>query len=105
MSSILLRSAAHCFCMYKHMIEQGDGYCVKELDERPSDETHTIFLGMTDRKNVRDAIQYQIESVRVPRERIAMYARMKTVGTDDIALIKTTTDVVFILGKIMPVCA
>ena len=105
MSLILLRSAAHCFCQNKHMIEQGDGYCVKELDERPFDETYTIYLGVTDRKNVRDAIPYQIESVRVPRERIAMYARMKTVGTDDIALIKTKTDVVFIPGKIMPVCS
>ena len=87
------------------MIEQGVGYCVKELDDRTFHEIHTIFLGVTDRKNVRDAIPYQIESVRVPRERIAMYARMKTVGTDDIALIKTKTDVVFIPGKIMPVCS
>ena len=91
--------------MSEDLIQQGDGYCVKELDDRPFHEINTIFLGVTDRKNVRDAIPYQIESVRVPRERIAMYARMKTVGTDDIALIKTKTDVVFIPGKIMPVCS
>ena len=63
-----------------------------------------IFLGMMDRKLVNEVVEYEIESVRVPKERIAMYARKRLIGPDDIALVRTRESVVFITGKIMPVC-
>ena len=85
------------------MIYQGDGYCTKELDDRPHHDLYKIFFGLMDTKEGREAIPYEIESVRVPKERIAMYARKKTAGTDDIALIRTKKSVIFIPGKTMPV--
>ena len=102
---IFLRSAAHCFCADTYDPAQR-GYCTQEY----YDGTHVmaggpvqIFLGMMDRKLVRDVVTHEIQSVRVPRERIAMYARGETVGPHDIALVKTREKVVFIAGKIMPV--
>ena len=62
-----------------------------------------IYLGLIDRVKLNQAIQYDIESVRVPKERIALYTKRKYKGTDDIALVKTKITVVFNLGKIMPV--
>ena len=85
------------------MIYQGDGYCTKELDDRPHHDLDQIFFGLMDTKEGREAILYEMESVRVPEERIARYAREKVVGTDDIALVRTKTSVVFIPGKTMPV--
>ena len=63
----------------------------------------TVYLGLRDRSFVEESVPYKIESVRVPKERIAMYARGETVGTDDIALVKTKESVVFIPGKVMTV--
>jgi len=101
-------SAAHCFCASPDMIQQRHGYCRKELYES---ETHTpyghpihVYLGLRDIKRSDEAVKYNIESVRVPKERIAMYARGSVVGSDDIALLKLRETVDLIPGKIMPVC-
>ena len=85
------------------MIYQDDGCCTKELDDRPHHDLYQIFFGQMDTKEGREAILYEIESVRVPKERIARYAGEKIVGTDDMALVRTKTSVVFIPGKTMPV--
>ena len=73
------------------------------MDDRPDHDQYQIFFGLMDTKDGANAIPYEIESVRVPKERIAMYARKETAGTDDLALIKTKKSVVFIPGKTMPV--
>ena len=59
---------------------------------------------MTNVSSIESAAEYKIESVRVPAGRIASYAKGLTQGTDDIALVKTQKKMVFIPGKIMPVC-
>jgi len=101
-------SAAHCFCFGSTLMQQRHGYCINELHESP---THTmrgvpfhVYLGLRDKKLGHEAVKYNIESVRVPKERIAMYARGTFVGPDDIALLKLRETVSFIPGKIMTVC-
>ena len=88
-------------------MEEGSVYCRKELVERERDtdgnEEDQIYLGLRDFTKGEEAIKYVIESVRVPKERIAMYARYQMEGPDDISLIKLKEHVVFIPGKIMPV--
>jgi len=99
-------TAAHCFCADMDDRAQ-HGYCTQEYYEGKhvmAGNPVKIFLGMMDRKFVNEVVEYEIESVRVPKERIAMYARRSSVGPDDIALVRTTESVVFIPGKIMPVC-
>ena len=106
--SLILRSAAHCFCLDISELKKGIVYCKKEFVERKrnsADKTEVqIYLGLRDVTKAEEARKYLIESVRVPKERIAMYARNKFMGTDDIALIKTRESVFFIPGKIMTVC-
>jgi len=65
---------------------------------------YRLLMGLSffnDRKGTR---QYDIESVRVPKERISLYNSKKDVGPYDIALIRTTKTVVFEPGLVMPVC-
>ena len=58
-----------------------------------------IYLGLTDFKNPgEEMMKYEIESVRIPPERFYVQ-----VGSNDIALIKTKKNILFIPGKIMPV--
>ena len=49
------------------------------------------------------AVRYEIESVRIPKARLALYSRGEFAGTDDIALVRTRKKVVFVPGRIMPV--
>ena len=103
---LILRTAAHCFCPDKNI---RDIYCTNEIVKR---ERHlynnmhelSIYLGVRNSLSVEKGMGYKIESVRVPKERIAMYARHNKVGPDDIALVKTQKSMVFLPGKIMPVC-
>ena len=83
-------------------IRRGDGYCTKELDER-STHSFSVFLGLRDRERFDEAVKYEIESVRTPKERLALYAREELTGSNDIALVRTTEPIVFIPGKIMTV--
>ena len=66
-----------------------------------------IYLGLRDQNHREEAVKYEIESVRVPKERIALYAAYQftksAFGPNDIALVKTREPVFFIPGKIMPV--
>ena len=48
--------------------------------------------------------KYEIEHVRQPEERIALYATGKKEGKFDIALIRLTEDVTFIPHQVSPVC-
>jgi len=99
-------TAAHCFCSDLDDRAQR-GYCTQEYYEGKhlmAGNPVKIFLGMMDRRLVNEVVEYDIESVRVPKERIAMYARKSLIGPDDIALVRTRESVAFITGKIMPVC-
>ena len=58
---------------------------------------------MTKRRDYKNSYEYEIESVRVPKERIQMYKKGSYVGSNDIALIKLKTNLVFVPNKIMPV--
>ena len=58
---------------------------------------------MTRKEDFRNSYKYEIESERVPKERIEMYEVGDFVGPNDIALIKLKTNIVFIPNKIMPV--
>ena len=49
------------------------------------------------------AVRYEIESVRIPKERLKLYSRGEFLGADDIALVRTRKKVVFVPGRIMPV--
>ena len=49
------------------------------------------------------ADEYKIESVHIPRGRVELYKRRMVVGPDDIALVRTTTSIVFESHKVMPV--
>ena len=68
-------------------------------------QTIHVYLGLRDRTRSDEAVKYNIESVRVPEERIAMYARGIVTGSDDIALLKLRETVDLIPEKIMPVCS
>ena len=59
---------------------------------------------MTKKNDFKNSYRYEIESVRVPKERIKMYREEESfIGPNDIALIKLETEIVFIPNKIMPV--
>ena len=59
---------------------------------------------MTKKNDFKNSYRYEIESVRVPKERIKMYREEESfIGSNDIALIKLKTKIVFIPNKIMPV--
>ena len=67
----------------------------------------SIFLGLT--RNDGETLnswkhRYQIEHVRQPEERIALYATGKLEGKYDIALIRLTEEVTFIPHQLSPVC-
>jgi len=103
-------SAAHCFCNSQQMVNRRDGYCYKEHDTRANHRTKVV-LGLKDRKKYAEAVSYDIESVRVPKERIALYAETypgtdtnKLEGPNDISLIRLTKAVTFIPGRVMPAC-
>ena len=88
-------------------MQQRHGYCINELHESP---THTynglpfhVYLGLRDKRLGHEAVKYNVQSVRVPKERIAMYASGSFVGPDDIALLKLRETVSFIPGIIMTV--
>ena len=88
-------------------MQGGNAYCTHEFYKS---ERHTvkgeetkIYLGLTNLRFIKEVMTYKIESVRIPKERIEMYARHQFLGPDDIALVKTKERVVFKPGKIMPV--
>ena len=83
-------------------------YCTKEsyfgpwIGERKRGSKYLpwekfIYLGLTDLKNPgEEMMKYEIESIHIPPERLYVL-------TNDIALIKTKKNILFIPGKIMPV--
>ena len=83
------------------MIDNRDPYCVNELDERQN-HIYILYLGLKDKTRPGDALRMDIESVRIPKERVEMYKRGRAAGPDDIALIKTRDHVAF-TNRINPV--
>ena len=64
---------------------------------------HHIFDPATNR--VKISMTLYLMCIKVPRERIELYRKGKTVGSDDIALVKTSENIVFIPHKVVPVRA
>ena len=62
-----------------------------------------ILLGLLDIQKAREAFQYKIDSVHIPEGRLDMYRREIVVGPDDIALVRTSTQITFVSQKVMPV--
>jgi len=90
-------SAAHCFCMTGK-----ESYCKHKLIT----EGHrfNLVMGATDRLKRDGTRTYEIESVRQPSARISMYNIGRVAGPQDVALIKTTRNVIMEAGRVMPIC-
>ena len=58
---------------------------------------------MTDKSKTAFTKKYEIESVRVPRERIEMYRKKIIAGPWDIALLRLKEKVTFITRLVAPV--
>ena len=59
-----------------------------------------IYLGLTDFKNPgEEMMKYEIESIHIPPERLYL----PDGGPNDIALLKTKKNILFVAGNIMPV--
>ena len=59
---------------------------------------------MSIKDQFKNSFEYEIESIRVPQERIKMYVEKKDyVGNYDIALIKTRNSIIMIANKVKPV--
>ena len=101
------------------MVKEEDGYCNNELDERLEHMymwvteiniscmnlpfTFRVYLGLTDKSKTAFTHKYQIESVRVPRQRIAMYQRNIIAGPWDISLLRLREKVTFVTRLVAPV--
>jgi len=94
-------SAAHCFCN----LNTPNEYCELNIVESPqSGHKYRLVMGLSKLSDRTGTRTYDIESVRVPSDRIKLYGEGKNAGPYDIALIKTTKTVIFEPGSIMPVC-
>ena len=101
------------------MVEEKDGYCNKELDERKDHmymwvikinktgsflfSTFRVYLGLTDKSKTAFTQKYEIESVRVPRGRIEMYQKKIIAGPWDISLLRLREKVTLITRLVAPV--
>ena len=78
-------------------------YCTKESYFGPwirRSEEVFIYLGLKDFKNPgEEMMKYEIESIHIPPE--GLY--MELGGPNDIALLKTKKNILFVAGNIMPV--
>ena len=80
-------------------------YCTKESYFGPwirRSEEVFIYLGLTDFKSPgKEMMKYKIESIQIPPERLCVLT--SGYGSNDIALLKTKKNILFVAGNIMPV--
>ena len=78
-------------------------YCTKESYFGPwirRSEEVFIYLGLKDFKNPgEEMMKYEIESIHIPPERLYL----TDADPNDIALLKTKKNILFVAGNIMPV--
>jgi len=92
-------TAAHCVC--GAATDKENPFCVNTL-AKDDKVRFKVRLGMT---HVDDAgHEYLVETVRQRKERIEIYSKNSSYGPYDLALLKLRNQIVFIPGKVMPVC-
>jgi len=91
-------TAAHCVC---GTASKTDPFCVSTLVKDDKDR-FLVRLGKTHIDDAGD--EYLVETVRQQKKRIEIYSEGSNFGPYDLALLKLRNQIVFIPGKVMPVC-